>query len=149
MRKRFKAFLTGIMVMCVVLVFSVSAYALVYSDSFYDAISWTWEYSAPDTTSYNCLGYATGSMCWEWPWTGNPDIASVTTYLSNKGYSSTGNWAQIIAYGNPWEITHFSKVTGSSWCRAKWGSLERFNHASWDPYYHSSSYGRKVKVFYQ
>lgn len=38
-----------------------------YPDSFYDSISWTWYYSAPYTTSYNCLGYATGSMTWECP----------------------------------------------------------------------------------
>lgn len=129
---------------------SVTAFALTQPDSFYDSIAWTWEYSGPATSSYNCLGYATGSMTWEWAWgASNPSSSKVTTYLKNKGYSTSGNWAQIVSYGTSSAVTHFSKVTGTSWCRAKWGSLERFNHASWDPYYSNSVYGSKVKVYYQ
>lgn len=129
---------------------SVTAFALVMPDSFYDGISWTWSYSAEATDSYNCLGYATGSMTWEWPWGySNPSGSQVTSYLSDKGYSTSGNWAQIVSYGSSSSITHFSKVTGTEWCRAKWGSLERFNHNSWDPYYHDSVYGPQVQIYYQ
>lgn len=138
------------LVLLLLVVSSIGIYALVKPDSFYDSISWTWYYSAPATTSYNCLGYATGSMTWEWPWgSSNPTYTQVDSYLSSRGYSSSGSVESIIAYGSLYGITHFSKVTGTSWCRAKWGSLERFNHGSWDPYYHSSVYGPKVRTYYE
>lgn len=79
----------------------------------------------------------------------NPSSSQVDTYLSGKGYSKSGNWAQIVSYGWSSNITHFSKVTGTEWSRAKWGSLERFNHNSWDPYYHNSVYGPQVQIYYQ
>lgn len=132
------------------LISSVTVLALVEPDSFYDSISWTWSYSAEATTSYNCLGYATGSMTWEWPWGySNPTSSQVDSYLSEKGYATSGNWAYIVSYGSTSNITHFSKVTGTEWSRAKWGSLERFNHNSWDPYYHDSVYGPQVQIYYQ
>ncbi len=53
---------------------SSAAFALVNPNSFYDSISWTWSYSDVATTSYNCLGYATGSMTWEWAWDSNMGI---------------------------------------------------------------------------
>jgi len=130
--------------------FTTTTFALYHPDSWYNARCWTWVYSAPYTNSYNCLGYATGSMVWEWPWTGyNPTKSQVTTYLAGKGYSATGSSirAEIIAYGTTSAITHFSKVTGTAWCRAKWGGLERFNHNSWDPYT-ALLYGPQVQIYY-
>ncbi len=130
--------------------FSASVFGLYYPDSYYDAISWTWSYSDTYTTSYNCLGYATGSMVWEWPWgSSNPTLAQANSYLTSLGYSTSGTNAYILAYGPSSLVTHFSRVTGTSWCRAKWGSLERFNHGSWDPYYYSSVYGRLMQRYYQ
>jgi hypothetical protein len=138
-----------ILTICLLGMAMIAMYALYYPDSFYDNISWTWYYSAPYTSSYNCLGYATGSMTWEWPWGYyNPTTSQVNSYLAGKGYSTSGSWPRIISYGSYYSITHFSKVTGTSWCRAKWGGLERFNHGSWDPYYASSIYGPKVKQYY-
>lgn len=138
-----------ILVVCTLLLSALGVYALYYPNSFYDSISWTWEYSDTYTSSYNCLGYATGSMTWEWPWgSSNPTSSQVNSYLGSKGYSTSGSWAYILSYGSSSGITHFSKVTGDSWCRAKWGSLERFNHGSWSPYYSSSTYGPLVQVYY-
>lgn len=120
------------------------ANALIYSDSYYDSISWTWYYSDKATTSYNCLGYATGSMTWEWPsyWGDGATKSQVDSYLGTLGYRPYIYDPFILAYGpSQNNITHFSKVTGTEWCRAKWGSLELFNHGSHDPYYHNSIYG--------
>lgn len=130
---------------------ATSAYALTYPDSFYDSIAWTWwynpTYDGPATSSYNCLGYATGSMYWEWPWGGrNPSDYEVTTYLSNKGYSKDNIFPTIISYGTASSITHFSKVVDSTVTRAKWGHLERLTSGSWDPYY-TSSYGHPVSKY--
>ncbi len=138
-----------LMICAIILTIGTTAYALTNSKSFYDKISWTWEYSAPATTSYNCLGYATGSMKWEWPWgVDNPTDAQVTNYLKKKGYIDSSKYPEIISYGKSKDvITHFSKVTGTEWCRAKWGSLERFNHNSYDPYYVNSIYGKKINIY--
>lgn len=121
--------------------------ALYYPTSYYDAISWIYTYDATYTTSYNCLGWATGSMVWEWPslWGSGAPKYMVDTYLATKGYSSTLSTnlsKRIIAYGpSSNSITHFSKVS-SGQVSAKWGSLERFKHGiSMDPYYASSDYG--------
>lgn len=62
-----KILIITILFLSTLLFTSTTVNALTYDDSFYDSISWTWSYSAPATTSYNCLGYATGSMTWEWP----------------------------------------------------------------------------------
>lgn len=127
--------------------------ALYYPDSFYDSISWTWYYSAPYTTSYNCLGYATGSMTWEWPssWGSGATQAQVDSYLAGLGYNTNHDWyPQIVSYGSSSNyITHFSKVTGDVWVRAKWGSLERFNHGNWNPYYADSLYGLQRRIYYR
>lgn len=126
------------------LIFCKSASALVMPDSFYDSISWTWYYSDVATTSYNCLGFATGSNTWEWPssWGSGATESQVDSYLATLGYSPYIYDPFILSYGpNNNYITHFSKVTGLEWCRAKWGQLEKFNHGSHDPYYHTSSYG--------
>lgn len=122
----------------------VHAQNLTYDDSFYDAISWTWYYSDSATTSYNCLGFATGSMTWEWPsnWGEGATKSQLDSYLATKGYRPYQYDPFILAYGPSYNnITHFSKVTGLEWCRSKWGSLELFNHGSHDPYYSSSIYG--------
>lgn len=133
-----------------ILLSSVTVFALVHPDSFYDEISWTWSYSAEATQAYNCLGYATGSMTWEWPWGSKcPTSKAVDEYLSEKGYATSGRWPQIISYGWTDDVRHFSKVTGSEWCRAKWGGLERFNHHSFDPYYHNSGYGPQLQIYYK
>lgn len=140
----------GVVIIAVIacLTTATTAFALYYPQSYYDKISWTYEYSAPYTRSYNCLGYATGSMIWEWPWgKSNPTDAQVTAYLKKKGYYVSNKYPHIISYGTSNEITHFSKVTGSEWCRAKWGGLERFNHHSYDPYTKNGGYGKKVTVY--
>lgn len=123
------------------LAFSMTtAFALYYPDEFYSNRSWTYTYDGPTSNSYNCLGYATGSMTWEWPWYGTPTDSQVTAYLGNKGYTAFLNGqpyqAKIISYGTTSSVTHFSKSSqtlGSS-CIAKWGGLERFQHGSWNPY---------------
>lgn len=123
---------------------SVKAYTLINPESYYNNISWTWYYSDSATNSYNCLGYATGSKTWEWPskWGSAATKAQVDSYLATLGYKPYQYDPFILAYGpSANKITHFSKVTGLEWCRAKWGGLELFNHGSHDPYYHSSSYG--------
>jgi hypothetical protein len=125
----------------IVILASTPAFALYYPNQFYDDRSWTWEYNAPLTSSYNCLGYATGSMYWEWPWGGSdPTASQAAWYLSTYyGYQSF-NWGtpyipKIVSYGTSSDIGHFSKVpAGASYSIAKWGSLERFKHYSWNPY---------------
>jgi hypothetical protein len=145
-----KKIIVLLLVVVMVSLLSASLYALVKPNSFYDAISWTWTYNASATTSYNCLGYATGSMTWEWAWgSSNPTVSQVNTYLAGKGYSTSGSSAYILAYGPSTNVTHFSKVTASSTCRAKWGSLERFDHGSWSPYYSSSVYGSLKQKYYK
>ena len=133
-----------VLVMLLCLGQAVNAYTLVEPESFYDSVSWTWYYSDAATRSYNCLGYATGSKTWEWPssWGRAATKDQVDSYLATLGYKEYPYDAFILAYGpSQNQITHFSKVTGLEWCRAKWGSLELFNHGSYDPYYHDSSYG--------
>lgn len=147
--KRLKNVVLGVLIVVFVVIGAISVYGLVYPDSWYNERCWTWYYSAPATPSYNCLGYATGSMTWEWPWgASNPTSSQVDTYLATLGYKTTGTWAYIISYGSSSAIKHFSKVTGTEWCRAKWGQLERFNHGNWDPYV-SWFYGPKVKLYYK
>jgi hypothetical protein len=141
-------------VIILLIAMSSTAFALYYPDSFYDAISWIYSYSATYTTSYNCLGYATGSMTWEWPsvWGSVATQAEVDSYLDGLGYDPTTSHtaAWIISYGpSSNNITHFSKVTGTSWCRAKWGSLERFNHGDHSPYYSDSDYGLLRRMYYK
>lgn len=141
-----KLIIIGIMVLGILmcLISSVKAYTLVMPNSFYDEISWTWYYSDSATSSYNCLGYATGSKTWEWPssWGGAATKAQVDSYLSTLGYEPYQYDPFILAYGpSQNQITHFAKVTGLEWCRAKWGQLELFNHGNHDPYFHSTDYG--------
>jgi hypothetical protein len=78
------------------------------------------------------------SMSWTWYYNAPATNEEVTMYLKSKGYSTSDS-----------SITHFSKVTGESWCRAKWGGLERMDHASYDPYYSSSSYGSIKTIYYK
>ena len=147
--KNLKIVIATLFVMIACFGMITTVFALTKPDSFYNGISWTWQYSAKATSSYNCLGYATGSMTWEWPWgSSNPTSSQVTTYLKKKGYTKSDKYPHIISYGtSSSKITHFSKVTGTEWCRAKWGSLERFNHHSYDPYYHNSIYGKKIAIY--
>ena len=142
-----KLIIIGIIALGIWLFFTqvVNAYSLVYPESFYNSISWTWYYADTATPTYNCLGFATGSRTWEWPssfGSSSATKAQVDSYLSTLGYRPSTYDPFILAYGeNVNSITHFSKVTGLEWCRAKWGQLELFNRGSHDPYYHSSSYG--------
>jgi hypothetical protein len=139
-----KLIIIGFIALGISVFFAKNSYALVYPDSFYDNISWTWYYADAATSLYNCLGYATGNRTWEWPssWGSTATKAQVDSYLSTLGYRPSAYDPFILAYGSSQNsITHFSKVTGLQWCRAKWGSLELFNHGSHDPYYSSSSYG--------
>jgi len=124
------------------LALTLTVSALYYPTTFYTNRSWTYQYAGTYTSSYNCLGYATGSMRWEWPWgASNPTSANVTTYLSNTYGLTSFSWGtpyqpKIISYGTSSGITHFSKVpTGASgYCYAKWGQLELFKHNSLNPY---------------
>ncbi|EHL06346.1 hypothetical protein HMPREF0322_02914 [Desulfitobacterium hafniense DP7] len=131
-----------------------TALGLIYPDSWYDARSWTWEYNAPATSTYNCLAYALDiTSTWVWPWgSTHPTSSQVDAYLAYLGYTGY-NWGypiqpQIISYGTSSAVTHFSKVPpgASGYCIAKWGDLERFKHYSWDPYY-TSFYGAPVKTY--
>lgn len=152
MIRKLRKSLSLLICLAAIMTVGITANALYYPDSFYDDISWTWYYSATYTNSYNCLGYATGSMTWEWPsaWGSVATQSEVDSYMSGLGYSTTSGETKIISYGpGSNDIAHFSKVTGTSWCRAKWGGLERFNHNSYDPYYSSSIYGSKQRYYRQ
>lgn len=144
-----------ITLMLILMIFAIptlTTHALYYPNDYYNKISFTWTYNAPYTTSYNCLGYATGSMTWEWPWIYNPKSIEVDYYLSTKGHSYIGPYTAgktygIMSYGPSLStITHFAKspapnsIMGVNRSVAKWGGLERFTHESADPYYTSSSY---------
>lgn len=114
-----------------------------------NAISWTWTYNAPGTDTYNCLAYALGyTNSWIWPlsWGNSPSLTTVTAWMNGwpgKTYNSTKqSTSKIVVYGRNSAVTHFSKITGSSTCCAKWGRAERFNHGSLGPYYNTTaSYG--------
>ncbi len=121
--------------------------ALYNPTSYYDAISWIYTYDATYTPSYNCLGWATGSMTWEWPslWGSAATKSQVDAYLISKGYysvSSTSTVKKIIAYGSSTSsIVHFAKVNSGA-VSAKWGQLERFTHGiSINPYISTGVYG--------
>ncbi|OPJ54588.1 DUF7689 domain-containing protein [Clostridium oryzae] len=89
--------MTLFLALTMLIVSSTTVFALVNPKSFYDAISWTWTYDASATSSYNCLGYATGSMTWEWPWgSSNPTKSKVDTYMKGKSYKSA-NYGVPIA----------------------------------------------------
>jgi hypothetical protein len=139
----------------VLLVGAASLYStLCKTESYYDARSWTWSYDGNGSCTYfyNCLGHATGSRYWEWPWGAtDPSSSQMTTYLQSKGYTTNSNYTPaIISHGYSWKIKHVSKVTGGSTCDAKWGALNLLDHGSWNPYYtDSESYGAKVKVYYK
>lgn len=137
---------------------SVSSYALKHAKSYYDAISWTYTYAGPDTTQYNCLGYALGQTRWVWPWgEENPTIAQVDSFLKGgsvynyTGYSTKVPGVKIIAYGKSIDditkVVHFSKVSTLIVCYAKWGQLELFRHDSWDPYIPEGVYGRAIRYY--
>lgn len=115
----------------------------------YDELSWTWSYAGPCTNSYNCLGYAIGTMVWEWPWDAScATDRQVRTFLATKGFYSYGYNAKIVTYGSSTDcIKHFAKVTGSSTVRAKCGGANLLDHGSWDPYYPDSDYGEKQDVY--
>lgn len=120
--------------MLIVSSISMTLGALYYPNEFYSHRVTSYTYTAPVTSSYNCLGYATGSMIWEWPWnlTYKPTPENVAFHLNaTYGYNTTtvGN-GTIISYGTSSEITHFSKAIGLTSVEAKWGQLERFTHSS-------------------
>lgn len=123
------------------------AYALVWPPSEYDNIAWTWAEVGPADDLYNCLGYATGSYGWEWPW-GEwlPWDSEVTSYLNTKGYYVNSNLPSIISYGDLYAVQHFARTSGSNATIAKWGPLEVMWSGSWDPYY-TSSYGHPVNYY--
>lgn len=139
--------------------FSLSSSALVKPIEYYNNISWTWSYDAPAGNNYNCLGYATGKMRWEWQssWGNAATNYQVDSYLGVRDLITKKCWyplngqpykIDIIAYGKPNKIVHFSKYTSTNKCTAKWGSLERFKHNSLDPYYANSVYGKAVRYYY-
>lgn len=144
-----------LMLFVVLFTFGVTNVNALYNpDSFYDAISWKYSYQATYTNSYNCLGWATGSMTWEWPsaWGEGANLTVVNLYFKSKGYlertTPSLSATKIVGYGpSSNKIVHFSKVSLSK-VSAKWGRLERFSHYSeLDPYYSNSVYGL-ARVYY-
>lgn len=155
MKKKFKIITLSLLMAAVCMPLS-KVKALYKDTSYYDAISWVYTYQAPYTSSYNCLGWATGSMTFEWPviWGEGATQSQVINYLNAKGYYVgtapailTYN-TKILAYGpSDNKITHFSKVSNKN-VTAKWGSLERFSHGQHaDPYYSTSDYGMARLTF--
>lgn len=160
-----KTFILSLVTICLT---SIVAYAAHITPAVANNMSWSWEYydtSGNGDESYNCLGYATGSYTWEWPWPivqTNVYSSDVNQYLNTKyGYSnvdfsnknvvSNSKW-KIVSYGPGYnQIAHFSKVTplNPDYCIAKWGRGERFYHYSLDPYYSSSSYGDARVIYYK
>ena len=70
-------------VVLIIAALTMPLYALYYPDQFYSNRASSYTYNAPYTDSYNCLGYATGSMIWEWPWnpiTNKPTPANVAKW---------------------------------------------------------------------
>lgn len=133
---------------------STPASALVYPNSYYDRIAWTWEYSAPNTETYNCLAYALGyTTIWVWPWgTTNPTSSQANSFMAGAGYRNVGwgypiNNPLIISYGSSSEVVHFSKVSGYN-SIAKWGSLELMKSYSLNPYNNGGGYGPPVTTYY-
>lgn len=162
MYKKPKKILTLLLTTFLISSISVTVYALVQPKSYYDAISWTWSEDGPYSLNYNCLGYATGSYNWEWPWgSSNPTSSQVNSYLSGKGYSSIDyasfssrpyaySSAKIASYGSSSSnITHFSRIinNNANTCKAKWGQLEVIAHGSINPYYSSSIYGSAQRIY--
>ena len=151
-----KRIVSMILVVVLICVFSTAALAhhtyLTHAQN--DAIANNWTKYSDYTSTYNCLAYAIlDPDHWEWPWgASNPTYSQVTTYMTNKGYSTIYGppWLpDIIAYGSTSNVTHFSigNISTSHPSRAKWGSLEVMTSNSMDPYY-SSSYGPVVDYFY-
>lgn len=71
--------------------------------------------------------------------------------MNGKGYtfkSSKQSASKIVVYGRNNAVTHFSRITGSTTCRAKWGPSERFDHASLGPCYSSGIYGSVYGYYY-
>lgn len=149
MKKKFKIIALSLLMAVVCMPLS-KVKALLRETSYYDAISWVYTYQAPYTNSYNCLGWATGSMTFEWPiiWGEGATQTQVVNYLKAKGYyvgtapAVLTTSTRILAYGpSSNKITHFAKVSNKN-VTAKWGGLERFSHGQHaDPYYSTSDYG--------
>ena len=149
MKKLFKKIILPVMALVTFIPFC-KVNALHMEKSYYDSISWVWTYQAPYDISYNCLGWATGSMTFEWPslWGYTATYTEVSNYIRAKGYYDSGspailtNGTRIIAYGpSSDDITHFAKVLNKE-VTAKWGKLERFSHGqNANPYYSTSNYG--------
>mgnify|MGYP001029710498 FL=1 len=124
--------------------------ALFFDQSYYDAISWIYIYQDTYTKSYNCLGWATGSMVFEWPssWGTGATQLQVNAYLALQGYKNTtlnfgAQSTKIVAYGpSANSIVHFSKVTPTE--------VTAKSHAlSMDPYYANSDYGSPRVYYYK
>ncbi|MCP4214849.1 MAG: hypothetical protein GY765_09340 [bacterium] len=113
--------------------------------------AWTWSYADNVCNkNYNCLSYAIGitnSLTWPWGYS-NGTSSQVSSYLKGKGYHRSGYNPRIISYGPSYNsISHFSKVTGATTCRAKCGREDLLNHGDWDPYT-NIDYGSKQHVYY-
>lgn len=146
---------TLILTLAAIATIASPASALVYPTSYYDNIAWTWEYNAPNTTTYNCLAYALGyTDRWVWAWgANNPTSSEVDSYMSYwYGYQNawwgTPYMPQIISYGSSSAVVHFSKAFSGNYSIAKWGSLERMKSYSWNPYNAGGGYGPPVKIYY-
>lgn len=128
------------LVVLIGMLFMTNAFALSYPDLFYQNRASSYTYYNSATKSYNCLGHATGSFVWEWPWGSSlPTNDQATVYLQTKGHSAASTVGSapvngIISYGTIYGITHFARVTGFASVSAKWGNLELFEHNSRSPY---------------
>lgn len=102
------------------------------------------------SSDYNCLAYALSTTTvWIWPFSNNPTLSDIDTYLSSRGYirSAANASKSIIVYGtNDGTITHFAKFRFGE-TTAKMGSLELVRHNSVSPYYNDGGYGT-IKAFY-
>lgn len=116
------------------------SYQTTTADRNYIANNWT--YYKRGYADYNCLAYALGDTSrWIWPWgSSNPSTDTVKTYLKNLDYTVTSTSGsskkklRMVVYSLNGGVTHFSRTTSNTTCRAKWGACELFSHSNLDPY---------------
>lgn len=144
-----------IILMLFSIAFSTTVSALVYKDTFYNDRAYNWTYDAPNTNSYNCLGYAMRTYTWLWPWPKGPVTHSMAnSYFASKRYMNLGtgyygSGPYILAYSENGSVTHFALTKSGDESRntAKWGVLERFIHTSRNPYKPLIHYGYYYAIY--
>jgi hypothetical protein len=158
---RSKNKLLVVAILCMTMLWGTMALALTPSDTTTtaqrNAIAKNWAYIERGYADYNCLAWALGvTNIWVWPWTGNPSLAQVNTYMSNLGYTASDGSisCDIYAYGTTSAVVHFARGRGAGPLAipidAKWGSCELFSHTTTNPYYtvaEGGVYGSRVKSY--